>query len=354
MMTPLRPARAIAQRLFVGSLRSAFSSENANGNKTVQTDSAIVTSVVEIAESSLQPPQPETIKREVLLAATKYLLDEDIQPEPEPEPEPEQHYSASPSLKKSTRLQLAPPPTAPTLPNRSPAPSNKISPQPTTPDRSQPASTEKPGTEGGKREQTAAPIVLTGKISTLRLPDETLAASRRSPELVTTQAPMTRIATDSLSVTTESTQKLPPNEENQQPIQFPVLFSRIKVHSTQEARPSANPEKAGTAEFPEIKEQTVLVKERRESTPSQRPKEWLDILDKMQQEETKMYESRNSAKKTRKEENAHNGEMPKGEYYPYPPATQQENTLSPSSMLHLPIIAGFTFLVVTVLFLILN
>lgn len=98
----------------------------------------------------------------------------------------------------------------------------------------------------------------------------------------------------------------------------------------------------------------MLVKERRESTPSQRPKEWLDILDKMQQEETKMYESRNSAKKTRKEENAHNGEMPKGEYYPYPPATQQENTLSPSSMLHLPIIAGFTFLVVTVLFLILN
>ena len=111
MMTPLRPARAIAQRLFVGSLRSAFSSENANGNKTVQTDSAIVTSVVEIAESSLQPPQPETIKREVLLAATKYLLDENIQPEPEPEPEPEQHYSASPSLIKSTRLQLAPQPT---------------------------------------------------------------------------------------------------------------------------------------------------------------------------------------------------------------------------------------------------
>ncbi|WP_423732226.1 hypothetical protein [Hafnia paralvei] len=101
-------------------------------------------------------------------------------------------------------------------------------------------------------------------------------------------------------------------------------------------------------------EPQALIKERRENSSSQRPREWTELMDHLQQEEAKQGDVRHKIRKQRAQESTETSGKQDVEYYPFPSASPPEKSTLPSTMIHLPILAAFTFLGITILFLVLN
>ena len=101
-------------------------------------------------------------------------------------------------------------------------------------------------------------------------------------------------------------------------------------------------------------EPQALIKERRENSSSQRPREWTELMDHLQQEEAKQGDVRHKIRKQRAQESTETSGKQDVEYYPFPSASPPEKSTLPSTMIHLPILAAFTFIGITILFLVLN
>lgn len=344
MITPLRTGKAFIRYLLTDPLLESNTPANEEDYQLTPATSRIPTThgAIETAEPEVQ--QPVLMKKEVLLAATKFLLESAHSPEQVTEQNSQQpdtrhqsnsvHSQTSPQLAERDRpIPLVKSPELPSLQRSSIL---------TPPDE------EAPKAAPGLPELPVAMKIvnnITPRYSdNSDSPHPPATAVSEPPTETEASQPRTCVITDS----DKMPQKLIRLQEQEPPQPQPFRAKASLPHS--EAIEPYNDKVISSRQD----EPQALIKERRENTSSQRPREWAELMDHIQQEEAKQCDVQHKTRKQRAQESTETSGKQDVEYYPFPPASPPEKSTLPSTMIHLPILAALTFIGITILFLVLN
>lgn len=351
MISPLRTGKAFIRYLLTDPLLEPDTPANEEDYPLTPATSRIpaTNGAIETAEPEVQ--QPVLMKKAVLLAATKFLLESAHSPEQGTEQnsqQPDTRHQSN-SVHSQTSPQLAerdlprPPVKSPEL--RSLQRSSILTPpDEEAPLSSSPAPKAAPGLPESPVAMKTVNNIAPRYSDNSGSPHPPATAVSESPTETEDSQSRARVITDS----DKMPQKLIRLQEQAPPQPQPFRAKTSLPHS--EAVEAYN-DKVITSRQDEPQ---ALIKERRENSSSQRPREWTELMDHIQQEEAKLGDVRHKTRKQRAQESTETSGKQDVEYYPFPSASPPEKSTLPSTMIHLPILAAFTFLGITILFLVLN